>query len=109
MKDLNQLMKQAQGMQQKLQQAQARLAETVVNGQSGSGLISLSLKGSGEMVAIHISEELIRDADGEMLADLIMAAHADAKAKIDAASQGLMQEAMGPLAGLAGGLPGMKF
>ena len=109
MKDLSGLMKQAQGMQQKLQDAQAKLAETTVDGLAGSGLVSLTLKGSGELVAVKISEEVFKDGDAETLADLILAAHADAKRKLDAASQSLMQQAMGPLAGLAGGIPGLKF
>ena len=47
--------------------------------------------------------------EAETLADLIVAAHADAKTRLDAESQRLMQEAMGPLAGLAGGVPGLKL
>lgn len=109
MKDIGNLMKQAQGMQQKLQDAQARLAETAVEGSAGSGLVTLSIKGSGEMTALNISEDVFKDGDAETLADLILAAHADAKAKLDATSQALMKQAMGPLAGLAGGIPGLKF
>ena len=109
MKDIGNLMKQAQGMQQKLQAAQARLAETTVDGAAGSGLVTLSLKGSGELVSVRISDDVFRDGDAETLADLILAAHADAKSRLDTASQALMTEAMGPLAGLAGGIPGLKF
>lgn len=109
MKDIGNLMKQAQGMQQKLQDAQARLAETTVEGAAGSGLVTLALKGSGELTALHISDDVFKDGDAETLADLILAAHADAKSRLDAASQTLMQQAMGPLAGLAGGIPGLKF
>jgi DNA-binding YbaB/EbfC family protein len=109
MKDLSGLMKQAQGMQSKLQNAQARLAETTVEGSAGSGLVTLSLKGSGELIAVKIGEDVFKDGDAETLSDLILAAHADAKAKLDAASQQLMQQAMGPLAGLAGAMPGLKF
>jgi len=108
-KDISGLMKQAQGMQQKLQDAQAKLAETTVEGVAGSGLVTLTLKGSGEMTAVKIGDDIFKDGDAETLADLILAAHADAKSKLDAASQQLMQQAMGPLAGLAGALPGMKF
>jgi DNA-binding YbaB/EbfC family protein len=109
MKDLGHLMKQAQGMQQKLQDAQARLAETTSEGVAGSGLVALSMKGSGELTAVRISDDVFKEGDAETLADLILAAHADAKRKIDAASQSLMQQAMGPLAGLAGGIPGLKL
>ena len=109
MKDLSGLMKQAQGMQQKLQDAQSKLAETTVDGVAGSGLVTLSLKGSGELVAVKIGDDIFKDGDAETLADLILAAHADAKTKLDAASQALMQQAMGPLAGLAGAIPGLKL
>ena len=109
MKDLNGLMKQAQGMQQKLQDAQAKLAEKAVEGVAGSGLVTVTLKGSGEMTAVKIGDDIFKDGDAETLADLILAAHADAKSKLDAASQVLMQDAMGPLAGLTGGMPGLKF
>jgi DNA-binding YbaB/EbfC family protein len=108
-KDLSGLMKQAQGMQQKLQDAQAKLQETTVDGVAGSGLVTLSLKGSGALVAVRIDDDLFKGGDAETLADLILAAHADAKSKLDAASQTLMQQAMGPLAGLAGGMPGLKL
>ncbi len=109
MKDLSGLMKQAQGMQQKLQDAQSKLAETTVDGVAGSGLVTLSLKGSGELVAVKIGDDIFKDGDAETLADLILAAHADAKTKLDAASQALMQQAMGPLAGLAGAIPRLKL
>jgi DNA-binding YbaB/EbfC family protein len=109
MKDLSGLMKQAQGMQAKLAEAQAKIAETVVEGSSGGGLVKLQLSGAGVLGAVMISDELLQPGEGETLADLIVAAHADAKARIDAASEAAMKDAMGPLAGLAGGLPGLKF
>jgi len=108
-KDLGNLMKQAQGMQAKLQDAQARLVELVVEGAAGSGRVALRLKGSGELLSMTIAEDLMKEADAETLADLVVAAHADAKGKLDAASQSLMREAMGPLAGLAGAIPGLKL
>ena len=112
MKDLGSLMKQAQVMQQKLQEAQARLAETSVEGSSGGGAVSVILKGSGELVSVQIDESLMQPGDSEMLADLIVVAHRDAKQKLDAAQATLMQEVAGPFAGqmgLGGGLPGLKF
>jgi nucleoid-associated protein EbfC len=106
-KDFGQMMKQAQGLQQKLQDAQARLAETTVEGQSGAGLVKLTLKGSGELVVVNIDEGLLAPGEAEMVSDLLVAAHADAKKKLDEAQQRLMQDALGPLAGMAGGLGGM--
>ena len=109
MKDLGGLMKQAQGMQAKLAEAQAKIAETVVEGAAGGGLVKVSLSGSGVLGAVMISDDLMHPGEAETLADLIRAAHADAKARLDAESERLMAAAMGPLAGLAGGIPGLKF
>ena len=102
MKDLGSLMKQAQAMQQKLQDAQARLAETEVEGAAGGGMVKLTLRGSGDLKGVVIDEELLRPGEGEVLADLIVAAHADAKRKLDAAQAEAMQAVAGPLAGMPG-------
>ena len=102
MKDLGALMKQAQAMQQKLQDAQAKLAELEVDGAAGGGMVKLTLRGSGELKGVVIDEELLKAGEGEVLADLIVAAHADAKRKLDAAQAEAMQAVAGPLAGLPG-------
>jgi DNA-binding YbaB/EbfC family protein len=108
MKDLNALMKQAQAMQQKLADAQAKLAELSVEGTSGGGMVKVTLKGSGELARVDLDESLIQPGEGEVISDLIVAAHADAKRKLDAQQADMMREAAGPLAGM--GLPGMpKF
>ena len=106
MKDLGSLMKQAQAMQQKLADAQVRLAETAVQGAAGGDAVTVTLKGSGELVAITIDESLLQPGEGEMLSDLIVLAHADAKQKLDAASAALMKDVAGPMAGM---MPGLKF
>jgi DNA-binding YbaB/EbfC family protein len=102
MKDLGSLMKQAQAMQQKLQDAQARLAETEIEGASGGGMVRLTLRGSGELRGVVIDEELLKPGEGEVLSDLIVAAHADAKRKLDAAQAETMRDVAGPLAGMPG-------
>jgi DNA-binding YbaB/EbfC family protein len=109
MTDFNAMMKQAQGLQQKLQDAQAKLAEASVEGRAGGGLVSVTLKGTGELSGVKLDDSLLAPGEGEMISDLLVAAHADAKAKLDAEQARMMQDAMGPLAGLAGGmgLPGM--
>lgn len=108
MKDLGGLMKQAQAMQQKLADAQAKLAELTVEGTSGGGMVKLALKGTGELARVDIDESLMAPGEGEVVADLVVAAHADAKRKLDEQQAALMREAAGPLAGM--GLPGMpKF
>ena len=107
MKDLGGLMKQAQAMQQKLADAQARLAETVVEGTSGGGMVKITLKGTGELANVTMEESLLVPGEADVLSDLIVAAHADAKRKLDQAQAEMMREAAGPLAGM--GLPGLKF
>ena len=107
MKDLGGLMKQAQAMQQKLADAQARLAETVVEGTSGGGMVKVVLKGTGELSGVTMEESLLVPGEADVLSDLIVAAHADAKRKLDQAQAELMREAAGPLAGM--GIPGLKF
>jgi DNA-binding YbaB/EbfC family protein len=107
MKDLGSLMKQAQAMQQKLQDAQARLAATLIEGTSGGGMVKLKMSGAGELCSVVIDKVLMQPDEGEVVADLIVAAHADAKRKLDEAQAALMKDVAGPLAGM--GLPGMKF
>ncbi len=105
MKDLNALMQQAQAMQQKLQDAQARMADTTAQGTSGGGLVTIALKGAGEITRVDIDDSLMVAGEGEILSDLIVAAHADAKRKLDEVNGALMREAAGPMAGM--NIPGM--
>jgi len=108
MKDLGGLMKQAQAMQQKLAEAQERLAQLSIEGTSGGGMVKVVLKGSGELASVELDESLLVPGEGEVISDLVVAAHADAKRKLDAEQAQLMRDAAGPLAGM--GLPGMpKF
>jgi DNA-binding YbaB/EbfC family protein len=107
-KDLGSLMKQAQAMQQKLQEAQAKLAATLVEGTSGGGMVKVSISGAGELKGVVIDEVLMQPGEGEVLSDLIVAAHADAKRKLDEAQANMMKEVAGPFAGM-GGLPGLNF
>jgi DNA-binding YbaB/EbfC family protein len=102
MKDLGALMKQAQAMQEKLQAAQERLAQSEVEGTAGGGMVRLTLKGSGALARLSFDESLLAPGEGEIVADLIIAAHADAKKKLDAAQGEVMRDIAGPLAGLPG-------
>ena len=102
MTDFSAMMKQAQAMQAKLQAAQAKMAETTAEGSSGGGMVSLTLKGAGELSALTIDPSLLTPDEAEILADLIVAAHADARRKLEATQADLMREAAGPLAGMPG-------
>ena len=106
--DINALMKQAQAMQQRMADAQERIAAIEVEGTSGGGMVKLVLRGSGELAHVELDPTLMAPGEGEVVADLMIAAHADAKRKLDAAQGELMREAAGPLAGM--NIPGMpKF
>ena len=105
MKDLGALMQQAQAMQAKLKDAQARLAECEVDGAAGGGLVRVTLKGTGELARVAIEESLVTPGEGGIIADLIVAAHADAKRKLDARQSDIMRDIAGPFAGLPG-MPG---
>ena len=106
---MQQLMKQAQKMQQQLAQAQAELAETEVSGSAGGGLVTATVLGSGELTGLVIDPKAVDPDDVETLQDLVVAAVRDANR---AATQ-LAEEKMGPLnnamgGGLGGlGLPGL--
>ncbi len=102
---MQQLMKQAQQMQEQLMTAQAELADAEVEGSAGGGLVTATVTGTGELLGLTIQPEAVDPDDTETLADLIVAAVRDAAG---AASE-LAQQKMGPLAGGMGGLglPGM--
>jgi nucleoid-associated protein EbfC len=102
MKNLGDLMKQAQAMQEKLQEAQARLALTEVEGSAGGGMVSVTLKGAGELARLVIDPTLMTPGEGEIVADLIVAAHADARRKLDLKQAELMRDVAGPFAGMPG-------
>ena len=102
MKDLASLMKQAQAMQEKLQAAQARVADTSVDGSAGGGMVRVTLRGAGDLTGVAIDEALLAPGEGEILGDLIIAAHADARRKLEAAQSEMMREVAGPLAAMPG-------
>ena len=103
--NMQQLMKQAQKMQQQLVEAQSKLAETEVTGTAGGGLVTAVVTGNGEVVSVKIKPEAVDPDDVESLEDLVVAAIRDAATN----AAELQQTTMGPLAGGLGGLglPGM--
>jgi DNA-binding YbaB/EbfC family protein len=83
MVDILGMMKKAQAMQAQLQEAQEALALLEVEGQSGGGMVRVTLTGRGEMKGVAIDPSLLSPADKEMVEDLILAAFADGKGKAD--------------------------
>jgi nucleoid-associated protein EbfC len=105
MKDIMGMMKQLSQMQAKMQQAQDDLAQLQVTGQSGAGLVQITLNGKGEMRGVKIDPSLMKAGEEEILEDLILAAAQDASTKSAAAIQEKMAD-------VTGGLPlppGMKL
>jgi len=100
--NMQQLMKQAQKMQQELAAAQAELAESEVTGTAGGGLVTATLKGSGELVSLTIDPKAVDPDDVETLQDLVVAAVRDAHRAVGE----LAEQKMGPLTSGLGGLGG---
>jgi DNA-binding YbaB/EbfC family protein len=105
MADFMGLMKQAAELKSKMEAMQAELEATEVEGVAGGGLVAITLNGKGDMRGARVDESLLKASEKEIVEDLLVAAHADARRKVEA----LMQEKM---KGVAGGLPlppGMKL
>ena len=92
MKDIMGMMGKLQDMQSKMQQMQEEVENASVEGKAGGGLVTVTLSGKGEMRGVQIDPSLIQPDDVEMLEDLIVAAHADAKARADQLMQEKMQD-----------------
>lgn len=105
MKDLMSMMKQAQALQAKMTEMQTELENLQVEGIAGAGLVKVALTGKGAMDRISIDTSLMKPEETEILEDLIVAAHNDAKQKAEQAMAEKMQA-------LTGGLtlpPGLKL
>lgn len=98
MKNLGEMMKQVEAMQSRMAEMQAKLEQATVVGQSGGGMVKVTLTGKGTMTRVDIDPSLLKAEEREILEDLIVAAHTDAKGKSEALMAGQMKE-------LTGGLP----
>jgi DNA-binding YbaB/EbfC family protein len=105
MKNLAGLMKQASQMQSKMAEMQAKMEAALVEGQSGAGMVKVVLSGKGDLRGVTLDPKLADPNELEMLQDLIVSAHADAKRKLDEKMAEEMAEITGGMQ-----LPaGMKF
>jgi len=105
MKNLGNMMKQAQQMQQRMQEMQAALDQVEMQGASGGGLVKVTVNGKGDLKRISLDKQLMDPEETEVLEDLIIAAFADAKAKVE-------QHVSAEMAKMTGGLklpPGIKL
>jgi len=103
MKNLGQLMKQAQAMQEKMAEMQAALEIVEMTGLAGGGLVELTLNGKSDVKKIKIDKSLLNPADVEVLEDLIVAAFADARRRVAAHAEEEMHKLTGGLQ-LPGGM-----
>jgi DNA-binding YbaB/EbfC family protein len=105
MRDLMGMMKQAKELQSRMQAVQEQIAALEVTGASGAGLVEVTLTGKGIMKALKVDPSLMKPDEAEILEDLILAAHNDARAKVETRTAELAQQ-------MTGGLslpPGMKL
>ena len=98
MADFLGLMKQAAELKSKMEAMQAELDRLEVEGTAGGGLLTLKLSGKGELKSAHVDDSLLKPDQREIIEDLLVAAHADARRKLEALLQQRMQA-------LTGGLP----
>jgi len=98
MKNLGEMMKQVQAMQSRMADIQAKLDAATVTGQAGGGLVRITLNGKGAMTAIAIDASLLKPEEKEIVEDLVIAAHGEAKRKVEA----MLAEEM---KSVTGGLP----
>ena len=97
MKNLASMMKQASQMQAKMAEMQAALEAAEIQGASGAGMVSLTMSGKGDVKRVRIDPKLVDPADVETLEDLIVAAHADARRKMEALAADEMSKMTGGL------------
>lgn len=102
---MQQLMKQAQKMQEQLAVAQAELADTQVDGAAGGGLVTARVTGSGALLSVTIDPQVIDPDDIETLQDLIVVAIRDATGKAGELAAAKMAPLTGGMGGL--GIPGL--
>ena len=105
MKDITQIMRQAQAMQAKINEAQKKLEAMEVEGSAGGGMVKLKLSGKNAMVGLSVDPSLMVAGEQEILEDLVKAAYDDARRKLDDAQN----EEMKGLSGGLGILPGFKM
>ena len=98
MRDLMGMMKQAKELQDRMQQMQAELETIEVEGVAGGGVVSVTLSAKGDLKGVRIDNSLMKEGEKEILEDLLVAAHADAKKKTEAVMAEKMKQ-------LTGGLP----
>lgn len=91
------LMKKAKELQSKVAEMQEELAIKEIEGVSGAGMVKITLNGKGDMKGLVIDPSLLKEAEADILEDLLIAAHKDARVKVEEFSAEKMKEATGDL------------
>ncbi len=97
MKNMFDIMKQAQQLQSRMQDLQTELESAEVEGRAGGGLVAVTMSGKGEVKKVSIDPSLMKDEEREVLEDLVVAACADAKSKAEALAAEKMKAVTGGL------------
>lgn len=97
MKNLAGMMKQATQMQARMKEVQEKLTQLEVEGEAGAGLVRLTLTGKGVLKNVTIDPKVLDPEDTDTVQDLVIAAHADAKKKVEAISEEEMKQVTGGL------------
>jgi nucleoid-associated protein EbfC len=106
MKDLSEIMRQAQAMQSKMLDAQSRMEQVEATGSAGGGLVRVTLKGKGALESVSIDPSLMSGSEVEIVEDLVKAAHDDARRRLDQ----MLEDAMKDVTqGFGGMMPGFKL
>ena len=92
MKDIMSMMAKAKEMQERMGAMQAEVEAMEETGEAGAGAVSVTLRGTGEMSALRIDPSLLKEDEGEIVEDLVIAAHAKARARLDEARMAKMRE-----------------
>jgi DNA-binding YbaB/EbfC family protein len=106
MKDISQIMRQAQAMQAKINEAQKKLEAMEVEGTAGGGLVKVRLSGKTALLSVTLDPSLMKEGEAEIIEDLVKAAHDDARRKLEDAQNEEMKSIGG---GMGGMLPGFKL
>tara|TARA_Y100001970_G_scaffold172324_2_gene210653 strand:+ start:338 stop:655 length:318 start_codon:yes stop_codon:yes gene_type:complete len=103
MNDFSKILAQAKELEAKMKESQEKIKNITVDGSSGSNSVNVVLNGNGEIIKINISPETLKE-DKTIIEDLIMAAHNNAKNKLQTKTSEEISKATGGL-----GIPGLKF